>query len=90
MVNKIYIYFLIVLFLICLTTVPTDADESNLDFQLKHNRYEDPINLWHFQIVTPTKKYNYPRSLLQYSDMSFLDSTISFIYGNRIYIRKKD
>jgi len=64
------------------------AEEDDLEFQRKYNKQDNPINLWHFQISTPSKTTDYPPSFLWYSGAPYMDSTLSPLFGNQIYIRK--
>ena len=62
--------------------------EEDLEFQRNYNKQDNPINLWHFQISTPSKRTDYPPSLLWYSGRPYMDSTLTPIFGNQIYIKK--
>jgi hypothetical protein len=69
-------------------SVSIKAEEGDLEFQRKYNKQDNPINLWHFQISTPSKRAAYPPSFLWYSGAPYMDSTLSPLFGNQIYIRK--
>jgi hypothetical protein len=75
-------------FIVSLLSVSIKADEKDLEFQQKYNKQDNPVNLWHFQISTPSKRADYPPSFLWYSGRPYMDSTLLPIFGNQIYIRK--
>jgi hypothetical protein len=82
------LYIIITAFIASLLSVSIMAEEENLEFQRYHNKQDNPIRLWHFQISTPSKRTDYPPSFLWYSGRPYMDSTLTPIYGNQIYIRK--
>lgn len=86
--RKLTLYVLISAFLVSLFSVSILAEENDLEFQRKYNKQDNPINLWHFQISTPSKRADYPPSFLWYSARPYMDSTLVPIFGNQIYIRK--
>ena len=86
--RKLILYILIGAFTVSLLTVSIMAEEDDLEFQRKYNKQDNPINLWHFQISTPSKRPDYPPSFLWYSGRPYMDSTLTPIFGNQIYIKK--
>jgi hypothetical protein len=86
--RELTLYIIITAFIASLLSVSIMAEEENLEFQRYHNKQDNPIRLWHFQISTPSKRTDYPPSFLWYSGRPYMDSTLTPIYGNQIYIRK--
>lgn len=74
-------------FTVSLLSVSIMAEED-LEFQRRYNKQDNPINLWHFQLSTPSKRTDYPPSFLCYSGRPYMDSTLPPIFGNQIYLGK--
>jgi hypothetical protein len=85
--RKLTLYILVSAFIVSLLSVSIMAEED-LEFQRKYNKQDNPVNLWHFQISTPSKRADYPPSFLWYSGGPYMDSTLLPIFGNQIYIRR--
>jgi hypothetical protein len=86
--RELILYILISFFVVSLLSVSIMAEEDDLEFQQKYNKQDNPINLWHFQISTSSKRTDYPPSFLWYSGRPYMDSTLTPIFGNQIYIKK--
>lgn len=86
--RKFTLYILISAFTVSLLSVSIMAEEDDLEFKREYNKQDNPINLWHFQISTPSKRTDYPPSFLWYSGRPYMDSTLTPIFGNQIYIKK--
>ena len=86
--RKLIIYILFSAFIVSLLSVSIMAEEDDLEFQRKYNKQDNPISLWHFQISTPSERTDYPPSFLWYLGAPYMDSTLTPIFGNRIYIKK--
>lgn len=85
--RELALYVLISSFIVSLLSVSIVAEED-LEFERKYNKQDNPINLWHFRISTPSKRADYPPSFLWYSARPYMDSTLTPFYGNQIYIKK--
>jgi hypothetical protein len=86
--RKLILYIIITAFTVSLLSVSIMAEEDDLEFKREYNKQDNPINLWHFQISTPSKRTDYPPSFLWYSGRPYMDSTLTPIFGNQIYIKK--
>lgn len=85
--RKLALYVIITAFIASIPSVSIMAEED-LEFERKYDKQDNPVNLWHFQISTPSKRADYPPSFLWYSGRPYTDSTLIPFYGNQIYIRK--
>jgi hypothetical protein len=82
--------FTILIILLIAFPVPSSGlvlDEDYYQFERDHNGYDTPHTFWHFEITTPTQKPAYPLYYSWDKDQPFLDSSLSFLFANRIVIR---
>jgi len=86
LMRELALYLIVTALMTCLLSVPSIAEDEDLEFQREHNRQENPVNFWHFQIFTPSKKSDYPSSFLWHSDRPFQDDILSPYFGNKIVI----
>jgi hypothetical protein len=88
LMRELTLYTIITALVASLLSVSIMAEEENLEFQRHHNKQDNPIKLWHFQLSTPSKRADLPPSFLWFSGRPYMDSTLPPIYGNQIYIKK--
>lgn len=88
--KKLMIFILFSVSLVCLFAVSSIAQEENLEFERNHNKQENPVTFWHFQISTPSKRSDYPPSFLWHSDRPFQDDILSPYFGNKIVIKNNN
>ncbi|MGB7291424.1 MAG: hypothetical protein WBD99_04545 [Thermodesulfobacteriota bacterium] len=86
--RELTLYMIIAALITSLLSVSIMAEEDDLEFQRKYNKQDNPISLWYFQISAPSKRTDYPPSFLWYTGRPYMDSTLTPIFGNQIYIRK--
>ncbi len=89
LMRELALYLIVTALMTCLLSVPIIAEEEDLEFERNHNKQENPVNFWRFQISTPSRKSDYPPSFLWHSDRPFQDDILSPYFGNRIVIKNK-